>query len=202
MFMIDCDREGIEHQLIDKCGTWTQPSSAVYFDNCIAREDEVVGTVGNGWYELLDVLNTERIVTTAGLLGTATLAENLAVEYANNRKVFGNKPISSYQGLQFPLAEGHAITSCAKLMNLKAAWLGDQGQPYGKESNIAKVVAAQAAIHSCDRAMQTMGGMGYAKEYHVERLWRDARLFKIAPVSEEMVFNFIATQCLGMPKGY
>jgi acyl-CoA dehydrogenase len=202
MFMIDTKREGLTHTLIDKVGTWTQPSSAVFFENVKVREDEVVGTLHGGWYELLDVLNTERIVTTSGLVGTSWLAERLAVDYANNRKVFGGKPISSYQGLQFPLAEGHAVAQCAKLMNLKAAWLCDNGKPYGTESNLAKVVAAQAAIGACDRAMQTMGGMGYSKEYHVERLWRDARLFKIAPVSEEMVFNFIATQCLGMPKGY
>lgn len=202
MFMIDCDREGITHTLIDKVGTWTQPSSAVFFENVAVREDEVVGTLHGGFRELLDVLNTERIVTTSGLIGTSWLAERLAVDYANNRKVFGDRPISSYQGLQFPLAEGHATAQCAKLMNLKAAWLCDTDKPYGAESNMAKLIAAQAAIHTCDRAMQTMGGMGYSKEYHVERLWRDARLFKIAPVSEEMVFNFIATQCLGMPKGY
>jgi acyl-CoA dehydrogenase len=188
--------------LIDKVGTWTQPSSAVFFENVKIREDEVVGTLHGGWRELLDVLNTERIVTTSGLTGTTWLAERLAVDYGNNRKIFGDRPISSYQGLQFPLAESHAIAQCAKLMNLKAAWLCDNHKPYGAESNMAKVIAAQAAIHACDRAMQTMGGMGYSKEYHVERLWRDARLFKIAPVSEEMVFNFIATQCLGMPKGY
>jgi acyl-CoA dehydrogenase len=202
MFMIDTERDGLSHTLIDKVGTWTQPSSAVFFENVKVREDEVVGTLHGGWYELLDVLNTERIVTTSGLIGTTWLAERLAVDYANNRKIFGGRPISSYQGLQFPLAEGHAVAQCAKLMNLKAAWLCDHGKPYGTESNLAKVIAAQSAIHACDRAMQTMGGMGYSKEYHVERLWRDARLFKIAPVSEEMVFNFIATQCLGMPKGY
>ncbi len=202
MFMIDVAREGISHTLIDKVGTFTQPSSAVFFENVKIREDEVVGTLHGGWRELLDVLNTERIVTTSGLTGTTWLAARLAVDYANNRKIFGGKPISSYQGLQFPLAEGHATAECAKLMNLKAAWLCDTGQPYGTESNLAKVIAAQAAIHTCDRAMQTMGGMGYSKEYHVERLWRDARLFKIAPVSEEMVFNFIAAQCLGMPRGY
>lgn len=202
MFMIDTQREGIQHTLIDKVGTWTQPSSAVFFENVKIREDEIVGTLHGGWSELLDVLNTERIVTTSGLTGTTWLAERLAVDYGNNRKIFGGKPISSYQGLQFPLAESYATAQCAKLMNLKAAWLCDNGKPYGAESNIAKVIAAQAAIHACDRAMQTMGGMGYSKEYHVERLWRDARLFKIAPVSEEMVFNFIATQCMGMPKGY
>jgi len=202
MFMIDVERDGLTHQLIDKCGTWTQPSSTVWFENVKVRKDEVVGTLHGGFKELFDVLNTERIVTTSGLLGTADLAERIAVEYANERKVFGDRPISSYQGLQFPLAEGHATTQCAKLMNLKAAWLCDNGKQYGTESNLAKVVAAQAAFHACDRAMQTMGGMGYAKEFDVERLWRDARLFKIAPVSEEMVFNYIATVCLGMPKGY
>lgn len=202
MFLIDRDRGGLTHSAIDKVGTNTNPSSNVYFDDVFARDDEVVGTVDGGWPELLEVLNTERIVTTAGLVGAGKLALRLGVDYAKNRKVFGSTPIGAYQGLQFPLAEAHAEIECARIMNLKAAWLHDNGMPYGSEANTAKFLAVRGATQAIERAMQTMGGMGFAKEMHVERLWRDARLFQFAPVSEEMILNFIAIHDLGLPKGY
>src|SRR5690606_11102328 len=126
----------------------------------------------------------------------------LAVDYAKGRKVFGDRPIAAYQAIQFPLAQAHALGRAARLLNLQAAALCDAGEPYGSEANQAKLLAAQAAAQATERAMQTMGGMGYAKEFDVERLWRDARLFRFAPVSEEMVLNFIAVHDLGMPRGY
>ena len=191
MFLIDAERDGVSHY------------GVVMFPTDYAiRPDELVGTLHGGWRELLDVLNTERIVTTAALVGAGRLAERLAVDYAKERRVFGSTPIGAYQGLQFPLAQAHAELICARQMNLHAAELYDAGQPYGTEANLAKLVAAQAAGTAIDRAMQTMGGMGFARESHVERLWRDARLFKFAPVSEEMVLNYIAVHCLGMPRSY
>lgn len=202
MFLIDRDREGLEHTPIEKVGTNTLTSSMIYFDDVWATPDEVVGTLDDGWRELLDVLNTERIVTSACLVGTSDLALRLAVDFANQRKVFRGAPIGSYQGLQFPLAQAYAQNETARLMNYKAATLYDNDMPYGSEANIAKLIAAQAACMATDRAMQTMGGMGYAKESHVERLWRDARLFRIAPVSEEMILNFIAQHNLKMPRSY
>jgi len=202
MFLIDTDREGLTHRPIDKLGTNTNPSSLVYFDNVMARGDELIGPLDNGWRALLEVLNTERIVTSACLVGTGALALRLAVDYAGQRKVFGGTSIGAYQGLQFPLAQSHAELECARLMNYKAAWLHDQGLDYGSEANTAKLIAWQAANSAIERAMQTMGGMGYSKEMHLERLWRDARLFRFAPVSEEMILNFIAVHDLGMPRGY
>lgn len=202
MFMIDARREGITQTTIDKLGTNTLASSAVFFDDVEIHSHELLGTLHGGWSELLDVLNTERIVTTAGLIGTAELALKLAVDYAGDRKVFGKKPISIYQGLQFPLAQCYAETEAARLLNYKAATNFDQGVPYGSEANAAKLLAAQVAGRATERAMQTMGGMGYAKEYHAERLWRDCRLFKFAPISEEMILNYIAMHDLGMPKSY
>ncbi|MBT5414212.1 MAG: acyl-CoA/acyl-ACP dehydrogenase [Rhodospirillaceae bacterium] len=202
MFLVDTEREGLTHQSIDKLGTNTQPSSNVYFDDVRVDPEEVIGTVDKGWTELLEVLNTERIVTTAACVGAGRLALRLAVDYAAERKVFRGVPIGSYQGLQFPLAQCHAELECARLMNLKAAWLHDQGLPYGSESNTAKLIGAQALAKATERAMQTMGGMGFAKEMHAERLWRDARLFKFAPISEEMILNFIAQHDLGMPRSY
>ena len=202
MFMIDVDREGLSYTPIDKVGTRTLSSSSVFFDDVRIEKHELVGTLHNGFRELLEVLNTERIVTTACMGGAGRLALELGLKYASDRKVFGERVIGSYQGLQFPLAQAHAELECAKQMNLKAAWLCDQGLPYGSEANVAKLIGCQAASHAIDRSMQTMGGMGYSKEYHVERLWRDARLFKFAPVSEEMVLNYIAVHDLGMAKSY
>ena len=202
MFMIDVQREGLSHTPIDKLGTCTLDSSSVFFDNVRVEPHELIGTLHKGWRELLDVLNTERMVTTAGLVGTGELAIKLAVDYANDRKVFGDKPISSYQGLQFPLAQCHMEVESARLLNYKAATNFDMGLPYSNEANAAKLIAAQAVGRATERAMQTMGGMGYAKEFHVERLWRDCRLFRFAPVSEEMLLNYVANHELKMPKGY
>lgn len=202
MFMIDTERKGLTHQTIEKLGTHTNPSSLVYFEDVEARADELLGTLDHGWGQLLEVLNTERIVTTACLVGAGSLALRLAVDYAAQRKVFGGKPIGAYQGLQFPLAQAHAELECARLMNYQAAWLHDNGLPYGSPANTAKLIASQAASSAIERAMQTMGGMGFAREMHLERLWRDARLFRFAPVSEEMILNFIAVHDLGMPRSY
>lgn len=202
MFLVDRERDGLSYTPIEKVGTNTLTSSMVYFDDVWAAPDEVVGTLDGGWRELLDVLNTERIVTTACLVGTAELALRLAVDFANERKVFRGTPIGSYQGLQFPLAQAFAEAETARLMNYKAATLYDRGEPYGTEANVAKLIAGQAAQLATDRAMQTMGGMGYARESYVERLWRDARLFRIAPISEEMILNFIAQHNLKMPRSY
>lgn len=202
LFMIDTDREGVSHTPIDKVGTNTIPSSQVFFDDVHINGGELIGDLDKGWYQLLDILNTERIVTTAGLLGTGRLAIKLGVDFANERRVFGNKPIGSYQSIQFPLAQHWAELESAKIMNLKAASLYDAGLPFGSESNAAKLIASQAASAVSERSMQIMGGMGYSKEMHVERLWRDARLFRFAPVSEEMILNFIATTNLGLPRSY
>ena len=202
LFVIDRDRAGVTHQAIDKLGTRTLPSSMVYFDNVRIEPGELVGTLHGGFRQLLDVLNTERVVTTSGLVGSAEIATRLAIAYANERKLFKGQAIGSYQAIQFPLAEAHIQTECARLMNYKAASLHDLGQPYGSEANMGKWLAGHAAGQATDRAIQTMGGLGYSTEAHVERLWRDARLFRIAPVSEEMVLNFVAQHDLGMPRSY
>ena len=202
LFMIDVKRMGLEFSPIEKLGTNTLSSSNVFFDDVQIDGSELVGELDNGWRQLLDILNTERIAATASLVGTGELATRLGVAYANDRKVFGGKPISSYQGLQFPLAQAYVEIESARLMNYKAAWLFDNGRDHGAEANIAKLISARAAELATDRAMQMMGGMGYAKDSHVERLWRDARLFRIAPISEEMIYNFVAMQNLGMPRSY
>jgi acyl-CoA dehydrogenase len=202
LFLIDVDSKGLSYSPIEKCGTNTLSSSTVYFDGVRAGRDDLVGTLHGGWRHLVEVLNPERIATTAGLVGCGELAIKLGVDYANNRTVFDGRPISAYQGLQFPLAQAFVDLESARLMNYKAAWLYDNNRPNGRECNVGKLIAARAAELATDRAMQMMGGMGYARDSHVERLWRDARLFRIAPISEEMIFNFIATRDLGMPRSY
>ncbi len=202
LFMIDTEREGLSHTAIDKLGTNTLTSSSIFFDDVRVEGEELIGSLDGGWYQLLDVLNTERIVTTAGLIGTGRLAIRLGVDYAKERKVFNDRPIGSYQAIQFPLAQHWAELEAAKLLNLKAAWLFDNGEPFGSESNAAKLIASQAASAVSEQSMQTMGGMGFSKEMHVERLWRDARLFRFAPISEEMILNYISIANLGLPRSY
>jgi acyl-CoA dehydrogenase len=202
LFIIDREREGLSHHAIEKVGTNTLPSSAVFLEDVRVEGHELVGALDQGFRQLLDVLNTERIVTTSGLVGTAELAIRLAADYAKQRKVFDDRPIGSYQGIQFPLSEAHIQLECARLMNYKAATLYDCGKPYGSEANMAKWLAGHAAGLATDRAIQTLGGMGYSKEFHVERLWRDARLFRVAPVSEEMILNYVAQHDLGLPRSY
>src|SRR5690606_36241198 len=123
---------------------------------------ELVGTLHGGWKELLDTLNTERIVTTAGLVGAGSLALRVAVDYANERKVFGNRPVGSYQGIQFPLAQAKAEIECARLMNYKAAAQFDAGEPYGSDAHAAQLLAAQAVAGAPERPTQAVGGLGRA----------------------------------------
>jgi len=202
LFMIDSKSPGITSHAIDKMGTHTLSSSSVFFDNVEIDEEGLVGTEGKAWTELWDVLNTERLVTTAAAIGATRLALRLGVDYANQRKVFANKPIASYQGVQFPLAEAFAMTECARQMNMKAAWLCDNQRDYASEANTAKYIAAEALAKATERAMHTMGGMGFARDSHIERLWRDSRLSQFAPVPQEMILNFIAQHDLGMPRSY
>jgi acyl-CoA dehydrogenase len=201
LFLAPANAPGITWSPIDKLGTNCIGSFTVFLDDVVLPKDALLGTRDEGWRHLLATLNTERIVTAAGCLGAGELALELAVRYANQREVFG-APIGSRQGIQFPLARTKAALELARLMNYKAAWLYDRGEDCGAEANIAKLAAADAGLAAADRAIQTMGGMGYARESHVERLWRDLRLFGFAPVSEEMILSYIGTSVLGLPRSY
>ncbi|MFG1191850.1 acyl-CoA dehydrogenase family protein [Xanthobacter flavus] len=202
MFLIDARRAGIKAARIAKAGTHPVSAFTLFLDEVEVRPDECIGTLDRAWSELLQLLNAERIVTAAGLVGTGRLAVSLACAYVRERRIFGAKAIGSYQGVQFPLARSAAELDGARLMNRQAAWLMDAGKPFGREANAAKFLAAEAACAACDRAMQVMGGMGYAAEFHVERLWRDARVFAIAPVPQELILSFIAVHELGLPRSH
>lgn len=191
----------LRYDPIDKLGGNIVTSSQVFFDDVRVPAHRVIGTVDEGFGVLWDILNPERILAAAGGVGGAEAALDLAVGYAKEREVFG-RPIGANQAIQFPLAQIKAKTELARLMTYKAAWLFDQGLPCGTETSIAKLTGAQAAWEAADRAFQTFGGMAYAKELPVERLFRDARIGKNIPVSEELVLAHIGTQVLGLPRSY
>lgn len=171
------------------------------YDDLPVLVTDRVGDEGHGFRYLLDGLNAERILVAAEAIGIGRAALHRAVHYANERVVFG-RPIGQNQGIAFPLAEARTRLDAAALMVRKAAWMIDEGMPCGAEANMAKWLAAEAAFFAADRAMQTLGGFGYAREFHVERYFREARLMKIAPVSQEMVMNYVSEHVLGLPRSY
>jgi acyl-CoA dehydrogenase len=201
LFFTEFDRSAITVQVIEKLGRAAVDSNEIYIDGLEIPVENVVGEVGQGFYHLLDSLNPERIFTGIEAVGIGRAALARAVDYAKERVVF-DRPIGKNQAVAHPLAMAWAKLETAELMCLKAAWLFDHGQPCGAESNAAKLLAAEAGFEACDAALQTHGGYGYAKEFHVERLWREVRLYKIAPVSQQMALNYLSEHVLGLPKSY
>ena len=201
LFFTAFDRTKITVNVIEKLGRAAVDSNEIYIDGLEVPKEDVVGEVGSGFYHLLDSLNPERIMTGIEAVGIGRAALNRAVDYAKERVVF-DRPIGQNQAIAHPLAMAWAKLETAELMCLKAAWLFDHGQPCGAESNTAKLMAAEAGFEACDVALQTHGGYGYAKEFHVERLWREVRLYKIAPVSQQMTLNYISEHVLRLPKSY
>lgn len=191
----------LTYQPIPKLGGNIVTSSQVFFDDVRVPASRVIGEVDHGFSVLWDVLNPERILAAAGGVGSADAALDLACSYARERVVFG-RPIGANQAMQFPLAQIKAKTELARLMTYKAAWLFDQGMPCGNETNIAKLTGAQVAWEAANQAFQTFGGMAYSKEFPVERLFRDARIGKNIPVSEELILAHIGTQVLNLPRSY
>lgn len=201
LFLTDLDRQACTVGRIDKLGRAAVDSNEVFIHDLSASDDDVVGEVGSGFYHLLDGFNPERIVIAAEGVGMGRAALALAVRYAGERIVF-DRPIGQNQAVAHPLARAWADLEAAELLAFKAAWLYDRGLPCGNEANAAKLIAADAGFAACEAALQVHGGFGYAREYHVERLWRECRLLKIAPISQEMVLNQLATHVLGLPKSY
>ena len=201
LFFTEFDRSKITVRVIEKLGRAAVDSNEIFIDGLEIPEENVVGEVGNGFYHLLDSLNPERVFTGIEAVGIGRAALARGVEYAKQRVVF-DRPIGQNQAIAHPLAMAWAKLETAELMCMKAAWLFDNGHPCGAESNAAKLMAAEAGFEACDVALQTHGGYGYAKEFYVERLWREVRLYKIAPVSQQMVLTPIAEHVLGLPKSY
>jgi acyl-CoA dehydrogenase len=201
LFLTDLDHDRIEIRPIEKMGRRAVDSNELFIDNLEVPEEHRVGEEGEGFRYLLDGLNPERILVAAEALGIGRAALRRAVDYANERVVFG-RPIGANQGLQFPLADALAKLDAGTLMVRKAAHLYDSGKPCAREANMAKYLCAEAGFAAADRALQTHGGMGYAAEYHVERYFREARLMRIAPISQEMVLNYLGEHVLGLPRSY
>jgi acyl-CoA dehydrogenase len=201
LFALDPKADGVEFAPMPKAGTQTMSTAMLYLDGAFVPDSAVFGPLDDGWKVLVDALNVERLITAAAALGAGELAIQLAVQYATDRVVFG-KPIGANQAIAFPLAHAKALLACSRQLLLQAAALFDAGQPCAAEGNMAKLIATEASFEACDHAMQTFGGAGYMVEQHVERLWRDALLWKIAPVSQEMALSFVAQQVLRLPRSY
>lgn len=201
LFFTDLDRDRITVREIEKLGRAAIDSNELFIDNLEVTDDEVVGEVGKGFRYLIDGLNPERIVVGLEGVGLGQAALELASKYAKERVVF-DRPIGKNQAVAHPLADSWIRLEAARLAAMHAAELFDNEQDCGKEAAMAKFLGAESGFEACDRAMSTHGGYAYAKEYHVERLWREVRLLRNAPFSQEMVLNYISAQALGLPRAY
>ncbi len=201
LFYTDLDRSYVDIQEIEKLGRAAVDSNVVFFDGLPIPLENRIGEEGRGFRYLLDGLNPERILVAAEAIGVGLRALDKAAAYAKERVVFG-RPIGQNQAIQHPLAQSWMELQAANLMMARAAQLYDSGEPCGAEANAAKYLGAEAAFRACDRAVRTHGGMGYAKEYHVERYLREVMLPRLAPVSQELIMCYVAERVLGLPKSY
>jgi len=201
LFYTDLDRNHVEVREIEKLGRAAVDSNMVFIDGLPVPREHLIGEEGKGFRYLLHSLNPERILIAAEACGLGRNALRRAVDYAGERVVFG-RPIGQNQAIQHPLAESWIDLHAADLMIRHAAWLYDNGKPCGAEANAAKFFAAEAAHTAATRAVTTHGGMGYAREYHVERLLRESMIPKLAPVSAQLILCHIAETVLGLPKSY
>ena len=201
LFFADIDPSAVEVRELHKLGRAAVDTNMLFIDNLKVPASDLIGGEGRGFHSLLDGLNPERILVAAEGIGIGRAALAKAVRYAKERVVFG-RPIGQNQAIAHPLADVYTKLEAAELMMMKAAWLFDHRKPCGPEANTAKLRAADAAFEACDRAVQTLGGYGYVRDYDVERYFRECRLLKIAPVSQEMVLNSISEHVLGLPRSY
>ncbi|MEX3943628.1 acyl-CoA dehydrogenase family protein [Paraburkholderia sp. EG287B] len=201
LFYTDLDRTRVEVREIEKMGRKAVDSNMLFIDGLRVPVDDRIGEEGKGFHYLLHGLNPERILIASEAVGLGQAALRHATQYAKDRVVFG-RPIGQNQAIQHPLAQAWMALEAANLMVMKAATLYDAGEPCGAEANAGKYLAAEAAFQACQTAIATLGGMGYAKEYHVERYLRECMIPRLAPVSPQMIMCFIAEKVLGLPKSY
>ena len=201
LFYSDFNKKHIEARVIHKMGRAAVDSNELFIDNLEVPIEDLVGEEGKGFSYLLHSINPERILVAAEAYGIAKNALDRATKYAKERIVF-DRTIGENQSIQHPLAEGWAKLESVKLLILKAANLYDNNQPCGIEANAAKFLAAEYGMEICKQAIATHGGMGYAKEYHVERLFREMLIPYLAPVSQQLVLSYIAEKALDLPKSY
>ena len=201
LFYTDLDRQHVEVRKIDKMGRAAVDSNMLFIDELRVPVSHLIGEEGRGFEYILHGLNPERILIAAEAVGLGRVALEHATRYAKERVVFG-RPIGQNQGIQHPLAQCWMQLEAANLMVMKAAALYDTGKPCGAEANAAKFLAAEAAHNACQTAVLTLGGMGYATEYSVERFLRESYIPRIAPVSPQLILCFIAEKVLGLPRSY
>ncbi|MBL8705906.1 MAG: acyl-CoA/acyl-ACP dehydrogenase, partial [Rhodospirillales bacterium] len=176
-------------------------TTEVFMDNMAVPAENLVGEEGKGFRYILDGMNAERILLSSEAIGDGRWLLGKAVAYAKERRVF-DRPIGQNQGVQFPLARAHAELDAADLMARRAAALFAAGRDCGAEANMAKLMSSEAAWHAGEAAMQTHGGFAFAREYDVERKWREVRLYQIAPISTNLVLSYVAQHVLGLPRSY
>lgn len=201
LFYADIDRSKVEAREIEKMGRKAVDSNQVFIDGLRVPVADRIGEEGKGFRYILDGLNPERILVAAEAAGLGRAALNRATQYAGERIVF-DRPIGQNQAIQHPLAQRWIELEAARLLTYKAASLYDAGKPCGAEANAAKYFAGEAGFKACETAVLTHGGMGYAKEFHVERYFREAMIARIAPVSPQLILCYIAERVLGLPKSY
>ncbi|MYZ46865.1 acyl-CoA dehydrogenase family protein [Propylenella binzhouense] len=201
LFYTDFDRSKIEAREIDKMGRKAVDSNQLFIDGLEIPIEDRIGEEGKGFQYILHGMNPERVLVSAEAIGLGRVALDRAANYARERIVF-DRPIGKNQSIQHPLAERWIDVEAGSLLYQKADWLYDNDRPCGAEANAAKFFCCEAGYRACETAIATHGGMGYAKEYHVERYFREAMISRLAPVSPQLVLSFIAERVLGMPKSY
>jgi acyl-CoA dehydrogenase len=205
LFLVDIDdadaQGAVETEEIEKNIRAAVPSYEVWFEDLEVPAENLIGVEGEGFYQVLDGLNEERVVIAAECVGLARAALDRAVDYANDREVF-DRPIGKNQAIQHPLAEAYARMTSARNITYQAAKAFKEGRDVGESANVAAYMAREAASEAADAAVQTHGGYGVAAEYDVERFYREARMTHIAPVSDEMILNYIGEHVLDLPRSY
>ncbi len=201
LFYTNLDRRHVEVREIEKMGRHAVDSNQVFFDGLPVPEADRIGEEGKGFEYILHGMNPERILIAAELVGLGRCAVSRAAAYARERIVF-DRPIGQNQAIQHPLAANWMALEAANLMACKAAWLYDCGKPCGAEANAAKYLAGEACFDACQQAVMTLGGYGYAAEYHVERYLRESLVGRIAPITPQLILCYIAERVLGLPKSY
>ena len=201
MFFAPMDRDHIEIRPIKKMGRNAIDTNELFIDDLFVSEDDIIGEVDKGFRAIMIGLNAERVIAANAALGIGKAAIALATDYANNRVVFG-RPIGQNQAISHQIALAQMRIDAAEAICQKTAWMVDHDLPCGKEANEAKYLASEAGFNAADMAINVLGGYGYAKEYNAERYFREARLNRIAPISQEMVLNYIAEHVLGLPRSY
>jgi len=201
LFFAPNDSSSITISEIEKMGRNAIDTNELFIEDLKVDDFDLIGEEGKGFYYLLDGLNPERILLASEALGMGFGAIEMASKYANERIVF-NRPIGRNQGVAFPLADAFSKLKAAESLVYYAAWLYDNGKECGAEANMAKLTASEAGFEAVDAAFQVFGGFAYAKEYNIERIYRQTRLLRLAPVTNEMIKNYVAQRVLGLPKSY